>query len=157
MQFYVFFIFCVYTFYLILENVSINVRNFRFPCYIGHLDVVYNWFICHQLFLIIYLNIKNNPTDCLADWKTPFAGYFMYAFYKIVHMFLCSIRFFKSYTKHHKTCCSLKMANFSNMFPNISQINYLSVFSSVVYLSIYMSIYLFFYLSIYLSIFHLLK
>ena len=68
-------------------------------------------------------------------------------------LFLYSIRFLKSYTKHHKTCCSLKMADFSNRFLNIGQFNYPSVFSSVVYLSIYMPIYLFFYLSIYLSIY----
>ena len=38
------FIFCFYTFYLILENMSTNVRKFQFPCYIWHLwvDVVYN-------------------------------------------------------------------------------------------------------------------
>ena len=44
-KFYVLFIFCLYTFYLILENISTNVKKFLFFVLFDTCDVVYDWFI----------------------------------------------------------------------------------------------------------------
>ena len=66
-------------FYLLLENMSTTVRQFRFPCYILHLsDVMYNWFnsllppiVLNNLFGIYYIPTnKNWFLTRLAWWRT---------------------------------------------------------------------------------------
>ena len=60
-------------FYLILENMSTNVRQFRFPCYILHfvtLCIIGSFLCCHLLNLIIYLVEPN-----FANWKLIICGF----------------------------------------------------------------------------------
>ena len=56
-------------FYLILENMSTNVKQFRFPCYILHF-VTLCIIGCHLLNLIIYLVEPN-----FANWKLGICGF----------------------------------------------------------------------------------
>ena len=66
-------------FYLILENMSTNVRQFRFPCYIWHswrCVLLHGSFLCcHLLYLIIYLLCMVLPLKIFLTYCSTFAKY----------------------------------------------------------------------------------
>ena len=75
-------------FYLMLENMSTNVRQFRFPCYIWHLwrDVVYNLFISLLPPILLdnlfgLLNIHDSYSTVFLDPFVQYEKYEQYYYY----------------------------------------------------------------------------
>ena len=90
-----FFIFCFYTFfYFILENMSTNVRNFRFLVIFDTCDVVYIWsisllppIVLDNLFGSVYHEyIRQAGLNCSILEKL---GLFVYVFLKTSFFFQC--------------------------------------------------------------------
>ena len=75
-------------FYFIMENMSTNVRQFRFPCYIWHLwrDVVYNLFISLLPPILLdnlfgLLNIHDSYSTVFLDPFVQYEKYEQYYYY----------------------------------------------------------------------------